>query len=87
MLHSKGLVDSYPKMYVLSNLSEFVKSYGHLGKISAFLPQNAHQNMVKSRDSCSFTTSKGIGEKPRGGGNHPLVIKGWGRAQIPPTFQ
>ena len=27
--HSKGHDESYPKMYVLSNLSNFVKSYGY----------------------------------------------------------
>ena len=37
--HSKGLDESYPKMYVLSNLSNFVESYGHLSEILAFLPQ------------------------------------------------
>ena len=36
--HSKGLDESYPKMQVLSNLSTFVKSYGHLIEILAFLP-------------------------------------------------
>ena len=36
---SKGLDESYPKMQVLSNLSNFVKSYGHLSEILAFLPQ------------------------------------------------
>ena len=40
--HSKGRDDSYPKMYVLSNLSNFVKNHGHLSEILAFLPQ-AHQ--------------------------------------------
>ena len=34
--HSKGLDESYPKMQVLSN---FVKNYGHLSEILAFLPQ------------------------------------------------
>ena len=37
--HSKGRDESYPKMQVLSNLSNFVKRYGHLSKILAFLPQ------------------------------------------------
>ena len=37
--HSKGLDESYPKMQVLSNLSNSVKSYGHLSEILAFLPQ------------------------------------------------
>ena len=36
---SKGLDQSYPKLQVLSNLSNFVKSYGHLSEILAFLPQ------------------------------------------------
>ena len=43
--HSKGLDESYPKMEVLSNLSDFVKSYGHLSEILAFLPHSP--NMVK----------------------------------------
>ena len=37
--HSKGLDVSYSKMQVLSNVSNFVKSYGHLSEILAFLPQ------------------------------------------------
>ena len=37
--HSKGMDESYPKMYVLSNLSNFVKSYGDLNEILEFLPQ------------------------------------------------
>ena len=28
--HSKGIDESYPKMYFLLNLSHYVKSYGHL---------------------------------------------------------
>ena len=36
---SKGRDESYPEMKVLSNLSNFVKSYGHLSEILAFLPQ------------------------------------------------
>ena len=34
--HLKGLDESYPKMQVLSNLSNFVNSYGHLSKILVF---------------------------------------------------
>ena len=37
--HSKGHDEGYPKMQVLSNLSNFVKSYGHLSEILALLPQ------------------------------------------------
>ena len=37
--HSKGLDESYPKMHVLSNLSNLVKRYGHLSDILAFLAQ------------------------------------------------
>ena len=37
--HSKGLDESFPKMQVLSKLSNFVKIYGHLSEILAFLPQ------------------------------------------------
>ena len=35
--HSKGIDESYPKMYFLLNLSLYVKSYGHSGKCH-FLP-------------------------------------------------
>ena len=34
--HSKGLDESFSKMYVLSNWSNFVNSYGHLSEILAF---------------------------------------------------
>ena len=34
--HLKGLDESYPKMQVLSNLSNFINSYGHLSKILVF---------------------------------------------------
>ena len=34
--HSKGLNKGYPKMQVLSNLSNFVRSYGYLSEILAF---------------------------------------------------
>ena len=37
--HMKGLDKSYPKMQVLSNLSNSVHNYGHLSEILAFLPQ------------------------------------------------
>ena len=37
--HSKGLDESYPKMYVLSNVSNCVKRYEHLSEILEFLPQ------------------------------------------------
>ena len=46
----KGLDESYPKMQVLSNLSNFVKSYGHLSEILTFYHKQS-PNMVKSRDS------------------------------------
>ena len=39
LYHSKGFNESYSKMYVLSNLSDFVKSYGHLSEILSFLPE------------------------------------------------
>ena len=35
--HSKCIVGSYPKMYFLLNLSNYVKRYGHLCNILAFL--------------------------------------------------
>ena len=47
---SKGLDEGYPKMQVLSNLSNLVKSYGHLSEILEFLPQ-ALTKYIKSRDS------------------------------------
>ena len=47
---SKGLDESYPKMQVLLNVSNFVESYGHSSEILVFLPQ-ALTNMVKSHDS------------------------------------
>ena len=37
--HSKGLDESYPKMKPLSNLKDFIKSFGHLSEILVFLPQ------------------------------------------------
>ena len=39
MHHSKGLDESYPKLYVLSNLNDVVKRYGHLNEILALLQQ------------------------------------------------
>ena len=42
--HSKGFDESYPKMQVLSNLSNFVKSYGYLSEILAFLAQALTKN-------------------------------------------
>ena len=41
--HSKGLDESYPKMQVLSNLSNFAKSYGHLSEILAFYHISTYQ--------------------------------------------
>ena len=41
--HSKGLDESYPKMQFLSNLSNFVKSYGHLSEILAVFSTGTHQ--------------------------------------------
>ena len=49
--HSKGLDESYPKIQVLSNLSNFVQSYGHLSEILAFLPQALTKYGFKSLDS------------------------------------
>ena len=39
---SKGIDESYPKMYFLLNLSHYVKSYGHC-QILAFFTMPAHQ--------------------------------------------
>ena len=35
--HPKGIDESYPEMYFLLNLSHYVKSYGYLCQILAFL--------------------------------------------------
>ena len=37
--HSKSLDESYPKIRVLSNLSNSVISYGNLSEILTFLPK------------------------------------------------
>ena len=37
--HWKGIDERYLKIQVLSNLSNFLKRYGHLSEILAFLPQ------------------------------------------------
>ena len=37
--YSKRLDESYSKMSILSNLSDFDKSYGHLSEILSILPQ------------------------------------------------
>ena len=39
--HSKGIDESCPKMYILLNLSHYVKSYGHLCQILAFFTMPA----------------------------------------------
>ena len=49
--HWKSLDESYPKMQVLSKLSNFVKSYGHLSEIFWCFYHKHSPNMVKSRDS------------------------------------
>ena len=41
--HSKGIDESYPKMYFLLKLSRYVKSYGHLCQILAFFTMPALQ--------------------------------------------
>ena len=41
--HSKGIDESYPKMYFVSNLSHCVKSNGHLCQILASFTMPAHQ--------------------------------------------
>ena len=41
--HSKGIDESYPKMYFLLNLSHYVKSYGHLCQFLAFFMMPALQ--------------------------------------------
>ena len=47
--HSKGVDESYPKMYFLLNLSYYVKSFGHFCQNFGIF-YNAHSpNMVMSR--------------------------------------
>ena len=41
--HSKGIDESYPKMYFLLNLSHYVKCYGHLCQILALFTMSAPQ--------------------------------------------
>ena len=41
--HSKGIDESYPKMYFLLNLSHYARSYGHLCQILAFFTMPALQ--------------------------------------------
>ena len=41
--HSKGIDESYRKMYFLLNLSHYVKSCGHFCQILAFFKMPAHQ--------------------------------------------
>ena len=41
--HSKGIDESYPKMYFLLNLSHCVKSYGHFCQILASFTMPAYQ--------------------------------------------
>ena len=40
---SKGINESYPKIYFLLNLSHYVKSCGHFCQILAFFTMPAHQ--------------------------------------------
>ena len=44
--HSKGIDESYPKMYFLLNVSHYVKSCGHFCKILAFFHDAHSPNMV-----------------------------------------
>ena len=39
--YSKGIDENYPKMYILLNLSHYVKSYGHFCQILAFFTMPA----------------------------------------------
>ena len=48
--HSKGIDDSYPKMYFLLNLSHYVKSYGHLCQIFGIFYDARSPNMAMSRE-------------------------------------
>ena len=48
--HSKGIDESYPKIYFLLNLSHYVKSYGHLYQFWHFFYDARSPNMAMSRD-------------------------------------
>ena len=48
--HSKGIAESYPKMYFLLNLSCYVKRYGYFCQILALFYDAPSPNMVMSRD-------------------------------------
>ena len=54
---SKGIDESYLKMYLLLNLSHYVKSYGHLCQFLAFFMM---PNMAMSRDPRSKFRKKKI---------------------------
>ena len=41
--HSKDIDESYPKMYILLNLSHYVKRYGHFCQSLALFAMPAHQ--------------------------------------------
>ena len=41
--HSKGIDESYPRMYFILNLSHYVKSCGHFCQILVFFTMPAHQ--------------------------------------------
>ena len=47
---SKGIDESYPKMYFFLHLSHYVKSCGHFCQILAFFYDARSANMVISRD-------------------------------------
>ena len=43
IIYSKGIDDSFPKMYFLLNLSHYVKSYGHFCQILAYFTMSTYQ--------------------------------------------
>ena len=56
--HSKGNDESFLKMYVLLQLSDWIKSYGHLSKIFAyfshFLPNLSLIILISRDHGCKF---------------------------------
>ena len=48
--HSKGIYESYPKMYFLLNSSHYVKSYRHLCQTLAIFYDARSPNMAMPRD-------------------------------------
>ena len=83
--HSKGIDESYPKMYFLLNLSHYVKIYGHLCQILPFFYDAHSPNMAMSCDPRSkfrkillFSNSAfNIGESCKISSKKPLYFRSY----------